>query len=88
MCERLRARGGRSSFSCSDVNTAHREIDLARSRENRNTTGFLPEERAWMDKLIAQGYVDTFRHSHPDRAGQCTWWLQWGGARQVLLSAA
>ena len=54
---------------CGDINTAHREIDLARPRENRNTTGFLPEERAWMDRLVASGYVDTFRHFHPDLAG-------------------
>ena len=48
LCERLRA-AGRPVIFCGDVNTAHREIDLARPRENRNTTGFLPEERAWMD---------------------------------------
>ncbi len=81
MCERLRGEG-RPLVFCGDVNTAHREIDLARPKENQNTTGFLPEERAWLDRLVAHGYVDTFRHCHPDLPGQYTWWLQWGGARE------
>ena len=81
LCERLRA-AGRPVVFCGDVNTAHHEIDLARPRENRNTTGFLPEERAWMDRLVASGYVDTLRHFHPELAGQYTWWLQFGGARE------
>jgi len=81
LCERLRA-AGRPVVFCGDVNTAHRAIDLARPRENRNTTGFLPEERAWMDRLVASGYVDTLRHFHPELAGQYTWWLQFGGARE------
>ena len=72
-CERLRARGEAVVF-CGDVNTAHRELDLAHPRENRGHTGFLPEERAWMDKVIQAGYVDTFRHLHPDLGGQYTWW--------------
>ena len=81
LCERLRGEG-RPVLFCGDVNTAHREIDLARPRENRNTTGFLPEERAWMDTLIAHGYVDSFRHFYPDLEAQYTWWLQFGGARE------
>ncbi len=79
-CEGLRAAGHAVVF-CGDVNTAHREIDLANPRTNQNTTGFLPEERAWMDRLIAAGYVDTFRHFHPDWEGQYTWWAAWAGAR-------
>jgi len=81
VCERLRGEGRLLVF-CGDVNTAHREIDLARPKENQNITGFLPEERVWLDRLIAHGYVDTFRHCHPDLTGQYTWWLQWGGARE------
>lgn len=58
---------------CGDVNTAHCEIDLSRPKENQNNTGFLPAERAWIDKLIDAGFVDTFRHfnSEPDNY---TWW--------------
>ena len=58
---------------CGDFNVAHQEIDLARPRANRETSGFLPEERAWMDRLIDHGYIDTFRHLDKD-AGHYTWW--------------
>jgi exodeoxyribonuclease-3 len=58
---------------CGDVNTAHQPIDLARPKENEKTSGFLPEERAWIDRLVAEGFVDTFRmfNSEPDNY---TWW--------------
>lgn len=80
-CNRLREQG-RSVICCGDVNTAHREIDLARPRENRKHTGFLPEERAWIDKVIANGYVDTFRALHPNQAGAYTWWTYLTNARE------
>ena len=73
LIERLRAEGHAVVF-CGDVNTAHKEIDLAHPKANEKTTGFLPEERAWMDALVAAGYVDTFRHFHPELAAQYTWW--------------
>jgi exodeoxyribonuclease-3 len=57
-----------------DVNTAHREIDLARPRENSRVSGFLPEERIWIDRLLSRGYVDTFRHLHPEKRDAYTWW--------------
>jgi exodeoxyribonuclease-3 len=71
---------GKKLVICGDVNTAHKEIDLARPRENSKISGFLPEERTWMDKLIAHGYVDTFRqfNKEPD---QYTWWDMKSGAR-------
>lgn len=49
---------------CGDFNTAHRPIDLARPKANEENSGFLPIERAWVDRFIAAGYVDTFRHIH------------------------
>lgn len=58
---------------CGDVNTAHREIDLARPRENQKVSGFLPRERAWIDKFIANGFVDTFRHFTKE-GGHYSWW--------------
>jgi len=58
---------------CGDVNTAHKEIDLARPKQNEKISGFLPEERAWMDKLIKNGYLDTFR-MFSDEAEKYTWW--------------
>ena len=57
-----------------DFNTAHSEIDLANPKSNIKTTGFLPLERAWMDKFISHGWVDIYRHLNPDRAGAYTWW--------------
>ena len=65
-----------------DFNTAHREIDLARPRDNVRNSGFLPEERAELDRWLAAGWVDSFRALHPDEAGHYTWWSQRGGARQ------
>ena len=59
---------------CGDVNTAHKEVDLARPKENEKNTGFLPEERAWIDKVIDKGYVDVFRHLYPDKENAYTYW--------------
>ncbi len=63
-----------------DWNTAHTEIDLARPKDNKNTSGFLPEERALIDKYIEHGYVDTFRHFH-DEPNKYSWWTYRFGAR-------
>lgn len=64
---------GKNIVVCGDFNTAHKEIDLARPKENEKISGFLPVERAWIDTFIDHGYVDTFRHfnKEPD---QYTWW--------------
>jgi exodeoxyribonuclease-3 len=72
---------GRSVIFCGDINTAHREIDLARPRQNQKTTGFLPEERAWLDEVVEAGWIDSFRALYPDREGAYSWWSQIGGAR-------
>jgi len=79
--ERLRAEG-RSVIFCGDVNTAHCPIDLARPEQNKNVTGFLPEERAWIDQVVERGYVDTFRTLNPDRAEAYTYWPYWGRSRE------
>lgn len=63
-----------------DVNTAYAEIDLARPRENRTTSGFLPEERAAMAAFFEAGLIDTFRRLHPTTV-MYTWWSPWAGAR-------
>ncbi len=65
---------GKKVVFCGDVNTAHKEIDLARPKENEKTSGFLPVEREWLDTFEAAGFVDTFRMFHPDMAEQYTWW--------------
>ncbi len=65
--------GGKNVVICGDVNTAHKEIDLARPRENENVSGFLAEERAWIDKLLEHGYVDTFRVFNQEPANYTYW---------------
>ena len=79
-CERLRLAGKHIVF-CGDVNTSHQEIDLARPKQNQKTTGFLPEERVWLDEIIEAGYVDTYRATYPEKTGAYTWWTAIGGAR-------
>ena len=71
----------KSVVFCGDVNTAHNEIDLARPKENAENTGFLPIERAWMDNLVAQGWVDVFRSLHPNTKDVYTYWDMKTGAR-------
>lgn len=67
---------------CGDVNVAHTEIDLARPKENMTHVGFLPIERAWMDKVIAKGWVDVFRTLNPDTREVYTYWDQYSHARE------
>jgi len=73
---------GYSVIFCGDVNTAHKEIDLARPKENQNHTGFLPEERAWMEKLLKAGYVDVFRYFYPEKKDAYTYWDMKSFARE------
>jgi len=70
---KLRKEGYEIIF-CGDVNTAHKEIDLARPKENAENTGFLPIERAWLDRVVSAGYADVFRHFHPNETGKYTYW--------------
>jgi exodeoxyribonuclease-3 len=73
-------RRGKRIVVCGDVNTAHRSIDLARPKENENVSGFLPEEREWIDRLLDAGFVDAFRRFEPG-PGHYTWWDMKSGAR-------
>ncbi|MBN2038598.1 MAG: exodeoxyribonuclease III [Spirochaetes bacterium] len=66
-------KSGNSIIVCGDVNTAHTEIDLARPKENENSSGFLPGERAWIDEFISHGYIDTFRIFEKE-GGHYSWW--------------
>ncbi len=79
--ERLRKKGEAVIF-CGDINTAHQEIDLARPKENEKNTGFLPIERAWLDKVEKLDYIDTFRYFFPDKKGVYTYWDQKTFARE------
>lgn len=71
--EKLRKDGYKVIF-CGDVNTAHTEVDLARPKENSDSTGFLPIERAWIDKLVDAGWIDTWRHQHPKTVDRYSYW--------------
>lgn len=71
---------GKKLIICGDFNTAHKEIDLARPKDNTDISGFLPEERAWMDKLTKAGYLDTFREFNQN-PHHYSWWHMMTGAR-------
>jgi exodeoxyribonuclease-3 len=64
-----------------DFNTAHQAIDLARPKQNEKTSGFLPEERAELDRWLRSGWIDTFRHFEKGPE-HYSWWSQRGGARE------
>lgn len=71
-CGTLRAHGQRLVV-CGDFNTAHQPIDLARPKQNQKTSGFLPEEREALGHWVEMGFVDAFRHLHPNLEAY-TWW--------------
>jgi exodeoxyribonuclease-3 len=79
-CDGLHAKGEKVIL-CGDFNTAHQEIDLRNPKQNQNTSGFLPEERAWLDHYLEHGFVDAFRMIYPERV-QYTWWTYRMNARQ------
>ncbi|MFP4467164.1 MAG: exodeoxyribonuclease III [Candidatus Goldiibacteriota bacterium] len=72
VCEKKR-KAGRELVICGDVNTAHKDIDLARPGPNRGVSGFLPEETEFLDMFIGRGYIDTFREFEKE-GGHYTWW--------------
>lgn len=63
-----------------DFNTAHNEIDLANPKENANTSGFMLEERVWIDRYLEHGLVDVYRSMYPEKV-EYTWWTYRFGAR-------
>ena len=67
-------KNGENVIFCGDINTAHKTIDLARPKENVENTGFLPIERAWIDKVIKNKFIDVFRKFYPDEIGAYTYW--------------
>ncbi|MEM9621768.1 MAG: exodeoxyribonuclease III [Pseudomonadota bacterium] len=78
--EQLKKRG--PVYVTGDYNTAHHDIDLARPKTNKKSSGFLPEEREELTRWESHGWVDTFRAQHPGAEGHYTWWRQFGGARE------
>lgn len=80
MCDALHA-AGEKLIICGDFNTAHNEIDLRHPKQNKNTSGFLPEERAWIDTYLSHGLVDIYRWLYPDKV-EYTWWTYLTSARK------
>jgi len=78
-CDDLR-KSGNHLIICGDYNIAHKEIDLANPKQNEKVSGFLPIERKWLDKIIKDGYVDTFRLFNKEPK-QYTWWTYRFAAR-------
>lgn len=67
---------------CGDLNVAHKEIDLARPKDNTHNAGFTDEEREGADNIVEAGFIDTFRYFHPDKANEYTWWSNFNKARE------
>jgi exodeoxyribonuclease-3 len=74
-------KAGENVIFCGDVNTAHEAIDLARPKENIENTGFLPIERAWLDKVVKNNFVDVWRNFNPNKKDVYTYWDQKTRAR-------
>lgn len=65
---------------CGDYNICHKPIDIHNPKSNANTSGFLPEEREWLEKFIQSGFTDSFRHFNQD-PHQYSWWSYRAGSR-------
>jgi exodeoxyribonuclease-3 len=80
-CQRLR-KSKRDLLFCGDFNIAHQKIDLKNWRSNQKNSGFLPEERAWLDTFLEVGFLDTFRQLVGPDAVHYSWWSNRGRARE------
>jgi exodeoxyribonuclease-3 len=80
LCDELHAHG-ENIILTGDFNTAHKPIDLRNAKANEKTSGFLPEERVWVDQYLQHGFVDIFRRLYPERI-QYTWWTYLMKARE------
>jgi exodeoxyribonuclease-3 len=80
LCDRYHA-NGQNLIITGDFNTAHQPIDLKNPKQNQKTSGFLPEERAWVQKFLDHGFVDVYRRLYPERV-QYTWWTYRATARE------
>ena len=80
LCSQLHAQGEKIIIT-GDINTSHQEIDLKNPKGNQNTSGFLPEERAWIDRYLEAGFVDAYRRLYPEKI-EYTWWTYVTKARE------
>jgi len=79
ICDQMHAAGDHIILS-GDFNTAHQPIDLKNPKQNEKNSGFMPEERAWIDTYLEHGFVDVYRKMYPDRE-EYTWWTYRMNAR-------
>lgn len=75
---------GKALVICGDVNICHKPIDIHNPVSNKNSSGFLPEERAWVSSFLEKGFIDTFRYFHPD-PHRYSWWSYRAGSRAKNL---
>jgi exodeoxyribonuclease III len=80
ICDSLHAQG-ENIIITGDFNTAHTPLDLRNPKQNETSSGFLPEERVWVDHFLNRGFVDIYRQKYPERI-QYTWWAYFSGARE------
>ncbi len=80
ICDELHE-SGQKIILTGDFNTAHQEIDLRHPKPNSTATGFLPEERVWIDHYLDHGFVDAFRKLYPEKV-EYTWWTYISNARK------
>ena len=80
LCDELHSKG-ENLIITGDFNTAHMPIDLRNAKQNEKTSGFLPEEREWVQKFLDHGFVDIYRKLYPERV-QYTWWTYISNARE------
>jgi len=80
LCDLLH-NGGESIIITGDFNTAHMPIDLKHPKQNEKTSGFLPQEREWVQNFLNHGFVDVYRKLYPDKV-EYTWWTYRLNARQ------
>ena len=76
------ARDGRQLLLCGDFNVAHTALDIRNAKGNEKNSGFLPSEREWFSRLLAQGWVDVVRAKNPDVPNLYSWWSQRIGVRE------
>lgn len=79
LCDQLQ-KDGKEIIITGDFNTAHKEIDLKNPKSNVKNTGFLPEEREWIDRYLEHGFIDAYRKFYPETE-EYTWWTYRFGAR-------
>jgi exodeoxyribonuclease-3 len=79
LCDEMHAAGDQIVIT-GDFNTAHNDIDLKNPKQNQKTSGFMPEERAWIDKYLEHGFMDAYRELYPEKE-EYTWWTYRFGAR-------